>query len=90
MRDYYPVTARPAGRKEEAEFWDTHDITDFLDELQPAQVRFAKNLSEGITVRFDASPLTELRKQAKRKGIGPATPVRMWVLERLEGGATGK
>ena len=34
--------------EEEAEFWDTHDTTEFEDEFKPVQVRFAKNLSEGF------------------------------------------
>jgi hypothetical protein len=25
-----------ATREEEAEFWDSHDVTDYLDELKPA------------------------------------------------------
>lgn len=71
--------------EEEAEFWDTHDTTDFEDEFKPVKVRFAKNLSEGITVRFDPDTLAELRDEAKRKGMGPTTLVRMWILERLHG-----
>ena len=74
-----------ASREEEAEWWDTHDITDYLDELKPVKVRFAKNLSEGITVRFDPATMRQLRSEAKEKGIGPTTLVRMWVLERLRG-----
>jgi len=73
-----------ASREEEAEFWDTHDITDYLDELKPARVRFAKNLSEGITIRLDPQTLAELRSQAHQKGVGPTTLARMWILEHLQ------
>ena len=72
-------------RQEMAEFWDTHDFTDYMDEFKPVKVRFAKNLSDGITIRFDPEVLAELRSQAKDKGIGPTTLIRMWVLERLSG-----
>ena len=72
-------------RQDEAEFWDSHDITDYLDELRPIKVRFAKNLSEGITIRFDPETLDRLRQEAKKKGIGPTTLARMWILERLHG-----
>ncbi|HEX2922725.1 MAG TPA: CopG family antitoxin [Chloroflexota bacterium] len=75
---------RFASREEEAEFWDTHDITEFKDELAPARVRFAKNLSEGITIRLDAETLSQLRIRAREKGIGPTTLARMWILERLK------
>lgn len=69
--------------EEEAEFWDTHDTTDFEDEFKPVRVRFAKNLSEGITIRLDRDTLDQLRSRAREKGIGPTTLARMWILERL-------
>lgn len=72
-----------ASREEEAEFWDNHDFSEFEDELTPVKVRFAKRLSQGLAVRFDEETLEALRTQARRKGIGPTTLVRMWVIERL-------
>ncbi|TAK26294.1 MAG: hypothetical protein EPO26_00325 [Chloroflexota bacterium] len=53
-----------ASREEEATFWDAHDTTDFEAEFRPVRVRFAKNLSEGITIRFDAETLSQLRRLA--------------------------
>lgn len=70
-------------RQEMAEFWDTHDFTDYMDEFKPVKVRFAKKLSEGINIRLDPETLQELRKRASEKGIGPTTLARMWILERL-------
>lgn len=69
--------------QEEADFWDTHDITDFADELKPVYVHFFKNLSEGITVRFDTKTLQILRAVASEKGIDATTLVRTWVMEKL-------
>lgn len=69
--------------QEEAEFWDTHDFTDYQEGFKPARVRFAKRLSEGVTIRLDPDTLRRLRAQAHEKGIGPTTLVRMWILERL-------
>jgi hypothetical protein len=62
--------------EEEAEFWDTHDFTDYLDELQSVRVRFSPNLSTGMTVRLDP---------ADREALGPSTLVRMWIKEQLRG-----
>lgn len=70
--------------EEEARFWDTHDTMDFKDEFRPIKVRFAKNLSQGLTIRLDPNTLEKLRLQAKEKGIGPTTLIRMWILERLQ------
>lgn len=68
---------------EEAAFWDTHSVTDFLDELKPVEVRVEKNLSHIVPVRFDANTVGRLRSLAASRGIGPTTLVRMWVMERL-------
>jgi hypothetical protein len=72
-------------RAEEAEFWDTHSMADYWDDLKPVRVRFAKNLSQGITIRFDPPTLDKLRRHARQKGIGPTTLARMWILEHLAG-----
>jgi len=69
--------------QEEAEFWDTHDFTDYTDGFKPVEVRFAKNLSEGITVRLDSWSLSRLRSLADHRGLGPTTLARMWILEQL-------
>ncbi len=72
-------------RQEMAKFWDTHDFTEYKDEFKPVRVRFAKKLSEGITIRLDKETLSKLRSQAQKKGIGPTTLARMWVIEQLRG-----
>ena len=71
-------------REEEARFWDTRDTADFEAEFERTNVRFAKNLSQGITVRFSPETLEILRTTAHKKGIGATTLARMWILERLE------
>lgn len=73
--------------EEEAEFWDTHDTTDYEDEFKPVKARFSKNLSEGITVRLDPQTLSKLREQAHEQGIGPTTLVRMWIMEHMRNSA---
>ena len=85
MRPKEPIP-RFASREEEAEFWDTHDLADYWQDFRPVRVRFAKNLSEGITIRLDPETLAELRKQAHDRGIGPTTLVRMWIVEHLRSG----
>ena len=72
-------------REEEAEFFDTHDMADFQDEFKTVKAKFAKNLSEGITIRLDSQTLSELRSRAQEKGVGPTTLARMWVIEQLRG-----
>lgn len=69
--------------EEEAKFWDTHSTVDYEHEFKPAKVCFAKNLSQGITVRFDPESLAGLRELAHEQGIGPTTLARIWILEQL-------
>lgn len=78
-----PLPGKSASREEVARFWDTHSFVDYLGKLKPVKVRFAKNLSEGITIRFDEKTLSKLRKKAESKGIGPTTLARMWIRDRL-------
>lgn len=72
-----------ASREAEAEWFDTHDMADYQDEFKTVRAKFAKNLSQGITIRLDPETLTELRTRAHEKGIGPTTLARMWILEHL-------
>jgi predicted DNA binding CopG/RHH family protein len=72
-----------ASRQEEADWFDAHDMADYQDEFTTVKARFAKNLSEGLSIRLDKATLENLRQQAHEKGIGPATLVRMWILEHM-------
>ena len=72
-----------ASREQEAEFWDSHDLADYWDDFEPAKVRFSRNLTEGITIRFDPATLAKLRAEAKKRGLGATSLARMWILERL-------
>ncbi len=59
------------------------------DRLQPVEAEVrppADGLACRLTVRFDGRIIDALAKEARRLGIGPATLVRMWTLERLQQG----
>ncbi len=86
--------------EEEAEWWGTHDTTDFQHLFKPVQIKIGGDLAEQIashcedsnraeldeklTLRLDQSDRAALTKYAKRKGIGPSTLVRMWIKEHLD------
>ena len=80
-----------ANRDEEAEFWDTHDVTTFVgNELQPVELSVGGELAERLTIRLDQDDRSELNRRARDIGVGPSTLVRMWVKERLNQGANGE
>ena len=72
-----------ANIEEEAAFWDTHSTADYENEFKPVRVRFAKKLSEGLTIRLDSDTLEKVRAEAHKRGIGATTLIRMWVLEHV-------
>src|SRR6266700_1728199 len=83
-RDKERAIPKFASLEEEANFWDTHDMSDSWDTFEPVKLKVAKKLSRGITIRFDEETLRELREYAHERGIGPTTLARMWILERLQ------
>jgi predicted DNA binding CopG/RHH family protein len=75
-----------ATEQEEAEFWDTHDSTEFLDETEAVETRFVDQRppKKQIAIRLDASAIEQIKKVANSKGIGYQTLIRMWVMEQLQ------
>jgi uncharacterized DUF497 family protein len=72
-----------SSREEEAEFWDTHDTTDFEGEFKPVDVRFAKKLTHVMKVPLDAKAINDLRLLADERGLGLADMLQMWIMQRL-------
>ncbi|MCI0335572.1 MAG: BrnA antitoxin family protein [Planctomycetes bacterium] len=68
--------------EELAQFWDTHDLTDFEDELEevPGPV-FSHDMT--VTLRLPANDAAAVRKMAHSKGLAEAELIRSWVLEKL-------
>jgi CopG antitoxin of type II toxin-antitoxin system len=65
-----------------AEFWDTHDLTDFEDELEevtePVFVR-----GRDMKVHLNSKEAEAVRKMAQRVGLSPEELIRNWVLQQL-------
>ncbi len=74
-----------ASIEEEAEFWDTHDSTEYEHEFAPADVTFEHPIKSTymLSIRLDKGIFDELKAIAKPKGLGASTLVRMWILEEL-------
>ena len=68
---------------EEAEFWDTHDITDFLDELSPVKIEYAGSISDSLVVTLDRGEQVALNQLAEEQGISSASLVHLWIKEHL-------
>ena len=69
--------------RELAEFWDTHDVTAFDDELEEvAEPVFARARS-GVTVPLSGDERTAIRKIAASRGVDEAALIHEWVQEKL-------
>ena len=68
--------------QELAEFWDTHDLTDFEDELEevtePVFVRGA-----AIKVPLESREVEAVEQMAQAKGVSREELVRAWVQQKL-------
>lgn len=71
--------------QELANFWDTHDMTDFEDELQ----EITESVFEPATViplNLESDEAEAVRRIAEAKGIADAELIRGWVREKIHAG----
>ncbi len=77
--------------EEEVEFWDTHSLDEFNEDLTLAEdVIFKKSRKKLVSLRLDSQQIEILKKIATGKGIGYLTLVRMWITEKLKEEITSK
>ena len=62
-----------------AEFWDSHDTTDYLNDFKMVQVEDARLRQRHFEVEIDSDLLETLSNQAKQKGVG----VSQWVNQMI-------
>lgn len=82
-----------------AEFWDTHDVTDFESELEevvePVFVRGREGMRGrgargAIHVPLQAREAEAVERMAQAKGVSPQKLVRAWVLQKIARRTTGR
>ena len=55
--------------EEEAEFWDTHDSTEFESEFKPTRVKFADKIEHVLMVPLERDVLDHLVVVSRSRGI---------------------
>jgi hypothetical protein len=65
-----------------AHFWDTHDVTDFEDELEeePEPVFERRTV---IALDLESTEAEAVKKLAESKGVADAELIRGWVREKI-------
>src|SRR3989304_9014774 len=74
--------------KEEAEWWDTHDLGEFWDELEDVDivVELNKPRDETLVVRIQKGVKNKMERIARSRGLNISTLARMWIMEKLQSG----
>ena len=67
--------------RELAEFWDTHDLTDFEDELEEVHNPV---FQPGVTVPLTLKEAKLVNTMAKARGISPRALIQESIGERIE------
>lgn len=67
-----------------ARFWDSHDLTEFADQLEEAgEPVFERASSTAVTVHLRPHEAKAVKQVAKSKRVREATLLRRWVIEKL-------
>ena len=66
-----------------AEFWDTHDITDFEDELEEVKEPVFERRKE-LKIKLKPDEAGEIEQIAKSRGISGIELIHEWVREKLK------
>ncbi len=71
---------------EEARFWDTHDVSDYLSEMKEVEISFdpLAPKEKTLTLRVQASLKRRLEKIAKSYGVNLSTLLRIWFIDKLK------
>lgn len=72
--------------EEEANFWDTHSVTDFEDETEEVDIVFEldKPKKDSLVLRMNGGMKKKLERTAKKKKVSVSTLSRIWLAEKLQ------
>ncbi len=77
--------SQAASLEEMGEFWDTHDVTDFEDELEEVtEPIFVRQGQASIRLPLTLQDWKRLRELAIDKGTTDVALAQEWVLEKLK------
>ena len=69
--------------QELATFWDTHDLTEFEDQLEEVTDTVFERQTRSVAVPLQPKEIEAVKRIADSKGIGYDALIREWVLEKL-------
>jgi len=68
--------------EEIADFWETHDLTDFEDQTHEVEIEVRAVRRKRVTLAPELA--VKVDELARRQGVSAETLVNLWVAERLQ------
>ncbi len=77
-----------SSEKEEREFWETHDSTEYVDWTQAKRVALPnlKPTTQSISLRLPVSLLEGIKSAANSKDVPYQSLIKIWLHEKLHEG----
>jgi hypothetical protein len=69
--------------RELAEFWDTHEVPDFDDELEEVKEPVFEREPEAVVVHLRSSEAAAVKRLAQSKGVASADVIEEWVRQKV-------
>ena len=71
---------------EEAKFWDSHDISDYLSEMKEVKVSYKPSTpkQETIVIRVSSNLKKRLEIIAREEDLALSSLIRAWLAEKLK------
>ena len=78
--------------QEEADFWDSHSVNDYIPELKETTIEYNPRIKKesNVVLRIEPELKKRLSALSRKKGISLSTLVRLWLIEKLSDEATSK
>ena len=78
-----PIPETFASAEEAGEFWDTHDLVDYLDQTRDTDVTF--NLKRRhFFVGIEPKIAKDLQRISEKEGISTETMANLWLKEKIQ------
>jgi predicted DNA binding CopG/RHH family protein len=77
-----PKIPRTDSIEELARFWDTHDLTDFEDELEEVTEPIFERTAM-VKIHLQPKEMEALKEIAHTRGLGAEELIREWILEKI-------
>jgi len=71
---------------EEAQFWDTHEVTDYLSQMKEVKMKYDPLAPKEkiLTIRIQSALKKRLEEIARDYGVNLSTLLRIWCIDKIK------